>query len=164
MHGILRVHGGEKVRPPQIALDSTVFVYGVPVWLNADGFLTTIATNERIYGYCMETFTAIATNSTGATLGISQSSDRTAVSYSPRVIEPDNVDFWMDCDQALTQTDIGQYMDVTISAGVVTGNLAAGSTGLFLVTGLLRNESYLGDGDTDRVVCRAAEKLDTLGA
>src|SRR3990167_9192814 len=161
--GIHRIHGQEEVRSPVAALGSEVFVVGTPVWLDAAGFLATIVTNERPYGYCMEAFTAIATNSSGATLGVTQQSDRTAVGYAPRVIAPDNVDFWMDCDQALAQTDIGQYMDVTISAGIVTGNLAAGSTGVFLVKGLLSNENPLAEGDTDKAICRVAERLEILG-
>lgn len=162
--GFHRIHGVEIVRSPVAALGNEVFKVGTPVWLDAAGFVATIVTNERPYGYCTEDYTAISTNSSSSTLGITQTNNPAGVGYAPRIIAPDNVDFWMDCDQALAQTDIGQYMDVTISSGVVTGNLSSGSTGLFLVKGLRANEDPSSEGDTDRVICTVAERQEILGA
>ncbi|MFA6158980.1 MAG: hypothetical protein WC763_05175 [Candidatus Paceibacterota bacterium] len=152
------------MREPVAAVGSGVFAKGTPVYIDSSGFLAPIATDERPYGFCTEDVTAIATNSSGSTVGVTQQNDPTAVGYAPRVIDCENVEFWMDCDEDLTQTSIGQYMDVTISAGVVTGNLVSGSTGLFLVTGLLSNENQEATGDANRVICRVAERLDVLGA
>jgi len=160
--GIHCVHGPEKVRPPVCALGSAQFAVATPVTIDTNGFLAPISSSgEKIWGYCTEDVTAISTNSSGSTAGVTQQHDKAAHSYAPRIIEPDNVDFWADSDQAMTQTDIGAYADVvSVSAGVVTINLAAGASGQFHVIGLLSNVNQLGDGDTDRIIVRAAEPQD----
>lgn len=156
--GFHRVNGEERVLPPVCAVDSEVFAEFSPVTINSDGFLAVSAATEKIYGYCTQAVTVIATNSTGSTAGVTQSTNSAAVGYAPRVIAPDNVQFWADSDQAMTQTDIGAYADIASeSAGVVTLNLAAGATGQFIVEGLLSNVDPSAEGDTDRVIVRVAE-------
>lgn len=156
--GYLLVNDMERVMAPVCAVDSEVFAEGCPVTINSNGFLAPTAAGEKIYGFCTQTVTVIATNSTGSTAGVTQSSNPLAVGYAPRVIAPDNVLFWADSDQALTQTDIGAYCDIASeTAGVVTLNLAAGASGQFIVEGLLSNFDPSAEGDTDRIVVRVAE-------
>lgn len=150
------------MRTPVCAVDSEVFAVGSPVTIDANGFLAVASSSgEKLYGFCTEGVTVISTNSTGSTAGVTQQNDPTAVGYAPRIIAPDNVEFWADSDQAMTQTDIGAYADIASeSAGVVTLNLAAGGTGQFLVMGLLSNLDPSADGDTDRVIVKVAEPQD----
>lgn len=157
--GIERIHGKEMVQPPgPVAKNSEVFALWSPVTIDGSGFLAVISSSgEKVYGYCAEAFTAIATNQTG-TAGTFQTTDATAARYSPRIIAPDNVDIWMDADQALTDTDIGAYHDVaSVSSGVPTMNLAATTSGQFVVLALASQTNPSAEGDTDRVVLRAAE-------
>lgn len=156
--GILVVHGEEIVQPPVVAANSTTFAKDSPVTINSSGFLAVISSSgEKVYGYISEAFASIATNQTG-TAGTFQIADNTAARYAPRVIAPDNVDFWADSDVALTDTDIGAYADVaSVSSGVVTMNLVAGTSGQFAVLGLLSQFNPLAEGDTDKIVMRVAE-------
>jgi len=159
--GILRVEGPEIVRPPVIAVDSEVFAEGSPVYLDSSGFLAVTSTTNKIWGFCTEAITVISTNSTSSSIGTGQTVNSAAHSYCPRVIAPDNVLFWADSDTDFTQTDIGAYADVASeSSGVVTLNLAAGSTGQFIVYGLLRDVDPSATGDDDRIVVKVAEPQD----
>lgn len=161
--GIHRIHGAERVQPSVVAKNSEVFALYSPVTIDTNGFLAVCTSSgEKVYGYVTEAFTAIATNQTG-TAGVYQLTDNTVARYAPRVIAPDNVDFWADSDQAYTDTDAGAYADVaSVASGVVTLNLAAGSTGQFAVLELLSTSDPSAEGDTDRIVVRAAEWT-TLG-
>ena len=156
--GILTVHGEEIVQPPVIAKNSEAFALYSPVTIDASGFLAVASSSgEKIYGYCTEAFTAIAANQTG-TAGTFQIALNTAARYAPRVIAPDNVDFWADSDEALTDTSIGAYADIaSVSSGVVTMNLVAGTSGQFVVLGLMSQFNPLAEGDTDKIVVRASE-------
>lgn len=159
MQGIYRIHGEEKVRPPVVALAAEVFKVNTPVVKNSSGQLIVATVGSKIWGYCREDVTPIASNE-GGTM---QTTNPAAVGYCPRVIEPDNVDFWADADQAWQLTDNDAYADIaSISAGVVTLNLAAGSTGQFAVLGRLAD--FSGDpalvGDTTKIIVRVAEPQD----
>jgi 3D (Asp-Asp-Asp) domain-containing protein len=157
--GFVSVTGPERVMNPVCAVDSEVFAEGSPVTINGDGFLAVASSSgEKIFGFCTQAVTVSATNSTGATAGVTQTTSSTAVGYAPRVIAPDNVLFWADSDTAFAQTDVGAYCDIASeSAGVVTLNLAATTSGQFIVEGLLSNIDPSAVGDTDRVVVRVAE-------
>jgi hypothetical protein len=159
MQGFYRIHGDEKVRIPVVALAAEVFAVGSPVGIDSSGYLVVAAASEKIWGYCTEALTAV----TGNEAGTMQQEDPAAVGYCPRVIEPDNVDFWADADEAWTQTSNGQYADIaSVAAGVATLNLVAGATGQFHVMGRLAD--FSGDpayvGDTTKIVVRVAEPMD----
>lgn len=157
--GILRVHGQEKLRVPVVANNSDVFAENSPVFIDSDGFLAISSTTNKIWGYCKKAFTALAANETGTGL---QTTDSATARYAPPVIEPDNVDFWADADEALTQTSVGTYADIaSVAAGVVTLNLVGGSTGQFHVLGLLADFDPNFTGDTLKIVVRAAEPQDS---
>lgn len=158
-HGIERVHGAERVQPSVVAKNSEVFALNSPVTVDSSGFLAVISTSgEKVYGYCTEAFTAISTNQTG-TAGTFQLTDNTAARYAPRVMAPENVDIWADADLAVTDTDIGAYCDVaTMTSGVITAlNLLATTSGQFVVLGLASQTNPSAEGDTDRIIVRAAE-------
>lgn len=144
---------------PIVAADSEVFAYGSPVTINASGFLAVASSSgEKIYGYCVEDVTVIATNDSGSTAGVFQTQDNTAVGYAPNCIQPTGVYFWADGDAALAQTDIGAYVDVASeSAGVVTLDGTAGTSGQFFKVGLLSSINPLAEGDTDKAVVTVAE-------
>lgn len=157
--GIFRINGEEIVQEAVIAANSIVFGEWCPVYKNASGFLDVVATNERPYGFIAEAFTALSTNQTGTL----QTRNSAAIGYAPRVIAPDNVLFWADADQAWTQTDTDAYCDaLSVTAGIVTLNLAGGSTGVYAIIGLLSTLS--GDpnlvGDTTKIVVKVAERQD----
>ena len=154
----MTVHGEEIVQPPVVAKNSEVFALNSPVTIDTSGFLAVASSSgEKIYGYVTTAFTAIATNQTG-TAGTLQIGDNTIARYAPRVIAPDNIDFWADSDEALTDTSIGAYADIaSVSSGVVTMNLVAGTSGQFAVLGLLSQFNPLAEGDTDKIVMRVAE-------
>lgn len=157
--GIHMVHGEEIVMTPIVAKNSEVFALYSPVTVDSNGFLAVCTSSgEKVYGYVTEAFTAAAANQTG-TAGTYQTTDNTSARYAPRVIAPNNVDFWADSDLAYTDTDAGAYADVaSVSSGVVTLNLAAGATGQFAVLGLLSSANPSAEGDTDRIIVRAAER------
>ena len=145
--------------PSICAVDSEVFAEGSPVTIDANGFLAVASSSgEKIFGYCTEAVTVLSTNSTSSTAGVTQNTNSAAVGYAPRVISPKNVEFWADSDTAFVQTDVGAYCDiVSESAGVVTLNLAATTSGQFIVLGLASNQDPSAAGDTDRIIVRVAE-------
>lgn len=152
--GFNRVVGLEEVRPSIVAKNSEVFAEGSPVTV-ASGFLKVAAAGEKIYGFSTQAGTALSTNQNGT---IPQTGGAGAIGWAPRVISSINVYFWADSDQAFAQTDIGQYCDIaSVSAGVVTLNLAGTTSGQFIVVDLLSNEDPSAEGDTDRIVVKVAE-------
>lgn len=146
---------------PVCAKGSEVFAEGSPVTIDSSGFLAVASSSgEKIFGYCTENVTVVATNSSSQpSAGYWQNTNSAAVGYAPRVIAPDNVLAWYDSDLAFTQTDVGAYADIaSVSAGVATLNLAAGASGQFLVEGLYASVDPAGSaGDTDRIIVRVAE-------
>lgn len=156
--GFNRVEGQERVRPPVIAKNSEAFTVGLPVTIDSNGFLAVASSSgEKIWGYVTETVTVLSTNQNGST----QTLNSAAIGYAPRVLDAANVYIWGDSDQAMTQTDIGAYVDIgSTTSGSLVFNLAAGSTGQFLVTALLSDTDPSAEGDTDRIVVHVAEPQD----
>lgn len=154
--GFSRVVGMEEVRPMVIAKNSEVFAEGSPVTIDSSGYLAVASSSgEKIWGFCTQGVTALGTNQNGT---VPQVANSAAVGFAPRVIGTTNVYFWADSDLAWTQTDVGAYADIaSASAGVVTLNLAAGSSGQFFVIGLLSDIDPSAEGDTDRIVVKVAE-------
>jgi len=139
--GFLRISGPEETAEPVIGANSVVFAVGSPVTLDSSGFLALSAAGDKVYGYCVEEITMASDN-------------QTVAKYQPAVVLPDNVVAWFDADQDATQTDIGAYADIaSVSAGIATLNLAAGSSGQFIVLSI---DPY-GDGDNSIVAVKVAE-------
>jgi hypothetical protein len=152
-----RVEGQERVRPPVIAKNSEAFTVGLPVTIDANGFLAVSTAGDKIWGYVTETVTVLSTNQNGSTQTLSSA----AIGYAPRVIDAANVYIWADSDQAMTQTDIGAYVDIgSTTSGSLVLNLAAGATGQFLVCALASDTDPTAEGDTDRIVVKVAEPQD----
>jgi len=156
MQGIHRILGEAKIMTPVVAANSEVFAEYSPVYINTDGFLAVISSSgEKVRGYCMEAFTANSANQTGTEF---QMNDNTAARYAPPVLDPSNVEFWADGDAAFTETDRGAYCDAASeSAGVVTLNLSATTSGQFEVVGLLADFDPNYSADTTKVIVRVAE-------
>lgn len=131
---------GAGVIASPIAKNSEVFSKADPVSIDSDGYLIVSTAGAKVYGYAMEDFTAASDN-------------QTVAKKSPKVCDPRRVRMVYTSDQACTQTDIGAYADLTGTTGAIQMNLAAGSTGQFLVTGFDPDK----DGSTTKVVVEVAE-------
>jgi len=160
--GIFNIEGKVEMRPPVIAVDDEVFAEYSPVTIDSNGFLAVMSSSdEKCWGFCLEAFTAIATNDSASSVTSVQTTNKAVHSYAPPVQSPLNVLFWCDCDIAFTQTDVGAYADiVSESSGVVTMDLAATTAGGFLVMGLLSNWDPSATGDTDKTVFKVSEPFD----
>ena len=113
---------------------STKFSIGDPVYIDSNGYLALASTSSKVLGYCIEDVTTAATDM-----------------VSPKYVYARGLEMDCDSDQACTQTDLGQYADIgTATSGATVMNLAAGSTGQFLVLG------YRAD-DTDVITIIVAE-------
>lgn len=156
--GIARVSTMGRIQEPIVAANSEVFADASPVSINSSGFLAvSTSAGEKIWGYCLRPFTAISTNQTG-TAGTYQLYDAAAARFAPPILAPEGVVFWADSDLALTDTDLDVYCDIaSVSSGVVTLNLAGGSTGQFKVMNLASNSDPSAEGDTDRIYVMVAE-------
>ena len=123
---------------PIIGVDSTEFSVGDAVYIDSNGYLALATTSSKVLGYCIEDKTTSATNTT-------------VEKYCPLYVYADDVEVEIDSDQACTQTDLGAYADLgTVTSGGMILNLAAGSTGQFLVIGFDAD-------DTDKVIVVVAE-------
>lgn len=144
--GILRgYNSAPEMQSPVIAANSAVFAEYTPVYKNSSGFLDVASTSSKIWGFCLEEYTAASDN-------------QTVAQYCPLVIGAAGVIFWADADQAWAQTDNDAYCDIaSVSAGVVTLNLAGGATGQFAILGLLSDLDPTAEGDTDRIYVTVAE-------
>lgn len=127
-----------SVGHPIIGDDSVKFSVGDAVYIDSDGCLALATTSSKILGYCIEDVTMAADNTTVGKV-------------CPQYVYAEGVEVEIDSDQACTQTDIGAYADLgTVTSGAMVLNLAAGSTGQFLVLGFDAD-------DTDKVIAVVAE-------
>lgn len=123
---------------PIIAKNSEAFAVGDAVYIDGDGFLAKITTSSKVLGYAIETVTVAADN-------------QTVAKKCPQYVYAEDVEVEIDSDQACTQTDIGAYADMgTVTSGAQVLNLAAGTSGQFLVLGFDAD-------DTDKVIVVVAE-------
>lgn len=133
--------GGAGVGTGVILKNSTTLSVGDPLTIDSNGFLDIAATTGKIIGFCLEDV-------------VGASDNQTVAKVMPVYMEAARVRMIYQADQACTQTDIGAYADLaTASTGACVLNLAAGSTGQFLVEGF---DPY-GTGDTTLCVVVVAE-------
>lgn len=137
----LRTPDKGGVGTPIIGNNSEQFSYADAVYIDSDGFLAKATTSSKILGFALEDVTMASDNETVA-------------KYKPAYMPADQVTMVYTADQAVTQTDIGAYVDlVTTTSGAQVLNLAAGSTGQFIVMGFDPNN----DGSTTLCIVRVAE-------
>lgn len=123
---------------PIIGVASTEFSVGDAVYIDGNGYLALATTSSKILGYCVEDKTTSATNAT-------------VEKYCPQYVYAEDVEVEIDSDQACTQTDLGAYADLgTVTSGAMVLNLAAGTSGQFMVIGFDAD-------DTDKVIVVVAE-------
>jgi len=111
--------GGFSNTQETIIANSATIDPGDFIVLDGDGFLARAAATEKIEGFFVRATTTVA-------------ADNETVAMTKGQWQPinDDMTFWLTADQAPTQTDIGAYCDIAVSGGgVITANLAAGSTG-----------------------------------
>lgn len=126
-----------------IAKNSEAFAKADPVTIDSSGWLIVSTAGAKIIGYAMEAFTAAADNQT-----VAKKSPLCAVARGQLMVYTS--------DQACTQTDIGAYADLAGTTGAMTVNLAAGSSGQFIVRAFDPDR----DGSTTKVVVMVAEVQD----
>lgn len=114
-----------------------------PVSFDGDGFLIAATAGVKLLGVFAKADTTVASDN--ETVGLVKGQ------YIP--LDPSMV-LEMTSDQACTDTDVGAYADLAVSGGVYTLNLAAGSSGQFLVIGY----DPEGTGATTTVRVKPAER------
>jgi len=125
---------------PVIGVASVQFSVGDAVYIDSNGYLALATTSSKILGFCIEDKTTSATNAS-------------VELYCPQYVYAEDVEVWIDSDQAFTQTDAGAYADLgTVTTGAMVLNLAAGSSGQFLVLG-----SDTDTPNTSKVICVVSE-------
>lgn len=142
MQKFLRDVSGYGRGYPIIGGNSVQFSHADPVYIDTSGWLQISSTTNKILGYY-------------AGPGITMASDNQTVDkVCPDYVYAEGVEMVFGSDQDCTQTDIGAYADIgTATTGAFELNLAAGSTGQFLVLGF----DPEGTGDNDVVVVICAE-------
>lgn len=127
---------------PVIGANSIQFSYADPVYIDTSGWLALITTSSKALGYYV---------GQGETMA---SDNQTVAKKTPDYVYAQDVEMIFGSDQDCTQTDIGAYADMgTVTTGAFELNLAAGSSGQFLVLGF-DPEAI---ADNDAVVVVAAE-------
>lgn len=126
---------------PIIADNSGAFAVGDALYIDGNGNLVVVSTSSKVLGYANEDKTV-------------DSDNETVDKYCPQYIPALGVQMLYGSDQDCTQTDIGAYADMgTVTSGSQELNLAAGSTGQFLVLGF----DPFKESDNDAVVVEVAE-------
>lgn len=106
----------------RIMVNSGSFDFQDPVYIDSNGFLAPATAGGKI-------------------IGVFADADITATSDNQTVLQAkgrywpinDDMEFEITADQACTNTDCGAYADLAVAAGAYTLNLAAGTSGQFLV-------------------------------
>lgn len=130
--GFHRDPGNVETLPGVIAKNSEVFKIGLPVTIDSSGFLAgCTSAGEKVYGYCVEDYTAASDN-------------QTVAAYKPLVVDCQDVTMRFSTTGTLAQTDIGEYADVSTNTSgiVVLGN--PGATGQFLCMGIDPDDTTAG--------------------
>jgi len=106
----------------RVMVNSGSFDHGDPVYIDSNGFLAPATAGGKIIGFF-------------ADADVTAASDNQTVAKAKGAYWPanKNMRFEITSDQACTDTDCGAYADLAVAAGVYTLNLAAGSSGQFLV-------------------------------
>lgn len=127
---------------PIIGKNDQQFSHADALLIDSSGWLALATTSSKVLGYYTgqgETMTA---------------DNQTVAKVTPDYCYAANVEMVYGADQDATQTDIGAYADFgTATTGAFELNLAAGSTGQFLVLGFDPEDEQ----DNDAVVVTAAE-------
>lgn len=126
-----------------IAKNSEAFAKADPVMIDSDGLTVVATATSKVIGYAMEDFTAASDNQT-----VAKKYPKCAPARGQLMVYTS--------DQACTQTDCGAYAELAGTTGAITINLAAGSSGSFIVRGFDPDK----DGSTTKVVVMAAEVQD----
>ena len=127
---------------PIIGANSEEFSQADAVFINSSGFLELADVGGKILGYYA---------GQGETMA---SDNQTVAKKTPDYVYAESVEMVYGADQDCTQTDVGAYADFgTVTTGAFELNLAAGSTGQFLVLGFDPEN----DANNDHVVVVAAE-------
>ena len=129
-----------RVGTPIIVANSTTIAFADPLIIDSDGFIIVATAGTKIIGHALAAIVSAADNETVA---------KKTIQY----LENKGVEMVFTSDQACTQTDIGAYADLSGTTGAIQINLAAGSSGQYLIKAF----DPEGDGDTDLVVVEVAE-------
>lgn len=126
---------------PIIAVNSGSLNVADALYIDSNGFLAVVSTSSKVLGFSNEKVTIASDNQTVA---------KKKPAYTPAL----GVSMIYGSDQDATQTDIGAYADMgTVTSGSQVLNLAAGSSGQFLVLGFDPEDI----SDDDAVVVEVAE-------
>ncbi len=137
----LRTPDKGGVEQPIIGNNSEVLSYADALSIDGNGHIIVATTSSKVIGFCLEDVTMASDNETVA-------------KYCPLFVPVEEVTMVYTADQALTQTDVGAYADlVTTTSGAQVLNLAAGSSGQFIVLGFDPNN----DGTTTLAIVKVAE-------
>lgn len=129
-----------RVGTPIIVANSTTIAPADPLTIDADGFIIVATAGDKIIGHAIQAIVSAVDNETVA---------KKTVQY----LENSGVEMVFTSDQACTQTDIGAYANMSGTTGAIKIDLAATTTGQYIIKAF----DPEGDGDTDLVVVEVAE-------